>query len=422
MKCEVKDINTCSKILTIDVPVEQIQDAYTLFYKQIAPRAKVPGFRPGKAPHTVVAMHYRNEAKEEVLKKLVSNAYHDAIEKHAIDPIGYPEFENVDFTDAKLSFQARVETKPVIKVKKYKGLSVKEKAYTVEDKEVDEVIERIRDGYATFVPIEDRGIELGDFAVCDMTSTIEGEEPQTKKDEWVEVKEDEMIKGFATQTIGMRPQETKEITVTLSDAFPTEALRGKKIVFNVTVNEIKKKELPALDDDFLKRTGDYASIDALREAIKKDIDARKKADADSELERALIDMVAKDVTCDLPPSLIERRLTGLVQDATKSMIQQGLAQEEADARSDQMRDRFKAEAERQVKVAFILDAIGSLEAIETVEEDIEKRFEELAKQYRQPAETIKDYYEKNDLLDSLKAEIRNQKVIDFIKASADIKK
>lgn len=421
MKCEVKDINQCSKMLTIDVPSEKIQDAYTVFYKQIAPRAKVPGFRPGKAPHNVVAMHYRNEAKEEVLKKLVGAAYHDAIETHKINPIGYPEFENIDFSDVKLSFQARVEIKPAIKVKKYKGLSVKAEPFTVEDKEVDDVIERIRDGYAKYVPIEDRGIELGDFAVCDMISTIEGEEPQSKTDEWVEVKEDDMIKGFAKQTVGMRSGQTKEIIVTLSEAFPNEQLRGKKAVFNVTVKEIKKKELPALDDEFLKLVGDYASIDLLREAIKKDITARKKSDQDAKLERALLDMIEKDVTCDLPQSLVERRLDGLIQEAVTTMTRQGLPKEDAEARAGDMREQFKGEAARQVKVAFILDAIGTLEQIETAQEDISKRFEELSTQYRQLAETIKEYYEKNDLLDSLSAEIRNQKVIDFIKANAEIK-
>jgi len=421
MKCEVKDVNQCCKVLSIDVPQQSIQDAYDSYFKQIAPQAKIPGFRPGKAPHTIVAKHYKKEAQEEVLKRLVTDSYHNALDEQKINPLGYPAFEEINFTDSALSFKARVEIKPEVKVKKYKSISVKKDAVAIEDKDIDEVITRIRDGYAKYIPIEDRGVELGDFAVCDITNTIEGGEPEEKKDEWVEIQENDMIQGFATKTVGMKAGETREIDVTISDAFPNEEMRGKKALFNVTLKEIKKKQLPELDEDFLKQVGDYSKVEDFRAAVTKDIEVRKSQEVESKLERDLLDKIEKDVKFDIPQSLVERRLEGLVQDAVKTMMYQGLPQEEAEKRKEEYAVQFRPEAERQVKVAFILDAIGTAEKIETNDDDVEARYESLSKQYQQPVESIKEHYLKNDMNESLRAEIRNQKVIDFIKEKADVK-
>jgi trigger factor len=421
MKCEVKDVNQCCKLLIIDVPQQTINDAYNLFYKQIAPKAKIPGFRPGKAPHEMVSRYYKNEAKEEVLKRLVSDSYHQALIEKKINPLGYPQFEEINFQDDVLIFRARVEIKPEIKIKKYKGITAKRESLVVEESEIDDVITRIRDGHAKFTPVEDRGVELGDFAVCDITNSIEGEASETKKNEWVEIQENDMIKGFATQTVGMKPGESKDIEVVISENFPNEKVRGKKALFNVCLKEIKKKQLPELDGEFLKQLGDYESLELLRAAIKKDIEVRKKEDIDAKIERALLDTIEKDISFDLPQSLVERRLEGLVQDAIQSQMYHGLSKEEAEKNRDEFLVRFKAEAERQVKVAFILDAIGIAESIETADDDVEARFQSLSKQYQQPVEKIKEYYAKNDMIDSLRAEIRNKKVIDFIKENADIK-
>lgn len=421
MKCEVKDVSQCCKVLSIDVPQQTINDAYEAYYKQIVPQAKIPGFRPGKAPHTVVAQHYKKQAKEEVLKRVVTDSFHAALDDKALNPLGYPEFDDINFTDTELSFKARIEIKPEVKLKKYKGISVKKDTFKIEEKDVDEVIDRIREGYAKYVPVEDRGVELGDFAVCDITNSLDGEEAESKKDEWVEVRENEMIPGFATKTVGMQTGETRDIEVVLPDTFPNEQMRGKSATFRVVLKEIKKKQLPDIDEDFLKQVGDYANADDFRTAVKKDIEQRKTEEIDAKVERDLLDKIENDVKFDIPQSLVARRLEGLVQDATRTMMYQGVPQAEAEKRKEEYAVQFRPEAERQVKVAFILDAIGTVENIETNDDDVETRYEALAKQYQQPVETIKEHYAKNDMNDSLRAEIRNQKVVDFIKENADIK-
>lgn len=421
MKCDIKDVNQCTKVLSVEVPSVMINESYDQYYNEISHSAKVPGFRQGKAPKNVLMMHYKKQAEEEVMKRLVSVSFQRAIEEKNIRPMGYPSFDEIDFSKEILRYKATVEVKPKVVPKKYKGLRGQREKINVDTKEVDEVINRIRDGYAKFVPIEDRGIELGDYAVCDIESTIEGETTEKKENEWVEIQENDMIKGFALQVLGLRSGDEKDIEVTLSDKLPNEKIRGKKALFKVRVKEIKKKELPELDKEFLKNVGDYPSSEDFREAIKKDIEARKKADTESKLERELLDKIDKDTKFDVPKSIVERRLESMVQEAINSMVQRGMPKEEAFQKESEFRKNFEQEAIRQVRVAFILDAIAELENIEVNEEDINNRLKQFATQVRQPVEMIREYYEKNNMMDQLYSEIRNQKVVDFIKQNADIK-
>lgn len=423
MKCEVKELNKCTKELSIEVSQDKINEAYESVYTEIAKTATLPGFRKGKAPKQLIRAQYKDRAKEEVLKRLVSDNLYKAVDENKINMFGYPDFSDVDFTDEKLSFTAKVEERPEIEVKEkdYKGLSAKREKIEVKAKEIDEVIGRILDGYAKYKPVEDRGIELGDFAVCDIESSIEGMDPEKKENEWCEIKEDPMMKDFAKQTVGMKPGDQKDIEVTMSKDFPNKEIAGKKAVFNVSVKEIKIKELPELDEEFLKTLGEYKSEDEFKDAVKKDIEARKKSEADAKVERALIDKIDKAVKCDLPESLVIKRLNGMIQETKQNMMYQGMPAEEIDKRRADMEKDFRTEAERQVKVAFILDKIAVNEDIDVEEADLEKKFAELAAQYRTAPQVVREHYEKQNMIDQLKGEVRNQKVIDMIVENAQIK-
>ncbi|MBU1864403.1 MAG: trigger factor [Candidatus Omnitrophica bacterium] len=421
MKCDIKNINQCTKVLDVTVPPIVVKETFDRVYDEIRPTAKVPGFRPGKAPRNILQMHYKNEAREEVLKRAVSSSFGEALKTNNIDPIGYPVFEDVKLEDDNLSYKAKIEIKPDIKLKKYKGVSAKRNTVEVTNEEMDQAIERIRENAATFNPVEDRGIKLGDYAVCDITSHIEGKPSETKKNEWCEIKENDLLSGFATQTVGMKRGEEKEITVTLSDKFPGADMQGKQIKFLVKVNEIKEKKLADLNEEFLKAAGDYKSVDEFKESIRKDIEVQKKQQEESKLEREIVDKIEKDVQFDLPESIVERRLSSLVDDGVAHLMRQGLTQEDAQTKKDELRTQYTDEAKRQVKVAFILDKIAMQEKIEENESDIERQFKKMALRMRYPVEEIKKYYNDNNLMESFRAEIRNQKVIDFIKENAEIK-
>ncbi len=420
MKSEVKDINQCMKVLTIDVTPHIVKESFDQFYNEISKTAKVPGFRAGKVPRNVLTMHYSNQAREEVLKRLVSSSYHQAVQKHNINPVGYPVFEDIDFSNDKLSYKAKIETKPVIKLKKYKNISAKREKFEVSDSEVQNVVDNILEGYAKYIPIEDRGLEIGNYAVCDIESIIEGEKPELKKDEWVEIRENDLIKGFAEQTIGMKPGDEKEINVKISEKFPNPKVQGKKAVFKVKIKDIKEKRMPELTPELLKEIGDYSSVDDLKQAIRKDLEERKKNDNEYKLERSLLDIIEGDLKFDLPETIVQNQLSRMVKDASDNMLKRGFTKEEVLEKEEDLRKEFLNEARRQVKVAFILDKIAELENINTEEADIQGRFMKISRQTGQPVEKIKEYYKSNNLLESLFAEIRNQKVIDFIKDNAEI--
>ena len=421
MKCDVKQINQCTKLVSIEVSGDKILQAFDTAYKKIANEAKVPGFRQGKAPRKMLEQKYADVAREEVIKKVVTDSFYEAANEHKFNMFNYPEFEDVNFDGTTVKFKAKVEERPEITVKKYKGISAKEEKIKIEEKEIDDVIDRIRDGQAKFVPVEDRGIEIGDFAVCDIESKIEGLEAEKKENEWCEIRENDMMADFAQQTVGMRPGDEKEINVTLAKDFPNKEIAGKKANFVVNVKEIKKKELPELDEAFLKNLGEYKTVTELRESIKKDIEARKKQDVRAKLERDIIDKIEKDVKFDLPESLVKRRLEGMVQEATQNMLRQGYPQDALDSKKEEMQKEFETEARRQVKVAFILDKIAEEEKIDVTDEDISAHFQNLGAQFRMSADHVREYYEKNNMISSVHAELRNQNVIDFCVDNAEIK-
>ena len=276
MKCEVKNINQCGLELKVEVASDVIDKAYDEYYKEIVKKAKVPGFRPGKAPRHILEMHFKDAAHDEVMQKLVPKAYYDCLETHQINPVGYPLFDDINFTKEKLTFKATCEVKPKLKLKKYKGILAKREKILVEEEEIDNSVGQVLDRAAKFVPIEDRGVELGDYAICDITSIMDNRPPETRENEWVEIKPNDVLSGFAEQTVGMKTGEEKDIEIKLTESFPDESMRGKMAKFKVKVKEIKEKKVPALTDEYLKELGDYKDVASFREAIKKDIEARKK--------------------------------------------------------------------------------------------------------------------------------------------------
>ncbi len=293
-KISVKEGKDCQKILSVEVGEEPIREEYEQFYKSVAPKAKIPGFRPGKASREVLEMYFKDEAKQEVIKHLVSESYTQAIREKVLEPLGYPDIKDVQFDGRKLSYQAVIETRPKIKLAKLSGFKIKKEAAQVEARDLEEALKRLQESLAKYNAVEGRPAAMGDFVVADYVCWVDGKEAEKRSEDWFEIKEDEFLKGFSVQLIGVQPGEQKEVRILFPENFSRKEWVGKEALFRVTVKEIKTKTLPPLDDELAKEAGEYKTLEELRQKIRADLQAQKDREKESEYEKALLDELLKN--------------------------------------------------------------------------------------------------------------------------------
>ncbi|MBI4372679.1 MAG: trigger factor [Candidatus Omnitrophica bacterium] len=421
MKINVKDVNSCEKILTIDVPPEMVAEEFSAFYEAAGKQAKIPGFRPGHAPKHVVALHYREEARQEVLKQLVSKSFRDAVRQEEIPVIGYPRIENIEFDETRLKFKAHVEMRPKIKLDKYAGLSVKRDPVVVNESEIDEALKRIQESHAKFQAVEGREARLGDFLICDYRLNADGQELEKRDGEWIEIREKDYLEGFSKQLIGVQAGQTREVTVTFPSDYNRPELVKKQGLFTVAVHEIKEKKLPDLNDELAKEAGQFETLVELKNAIRRDLENHKRLEAERKVENLLLEELIKRSKFEVPSGMVERRLDALVEEGVQSLMYRGVKKEDALKQKDEIRKTLAQEAERQVRLSFILDEIAAREQIEVREEDLNQKYQAISERVKRPLEEVKSYYAaEEDRRDSLLHQIVTERTIQWIKDKATI--
>ncbi|MBP9865845.1 MAG: trigger factor [Candidatus Omnitrophica bacterium] len=418
-KVSVKDGKACEKILNIQVSPEAVQKEYESFFRSVAPKAKIPGFRPGKAPQKVVAMHFKSEAREEVMKTLISDSYHWAIEEKTLKPLLSPQIDEVQFDEATLSYRASVEVRPKIKLSRVEGLSAKKAKVEVKPAEIEEQLKKIQTAHAQFKVVEDRAAIVGDFLIADYTCTVDGKQVEQRSDDWLEIREEEYLKGFSKQLVGVKPGESREVRVKFPEKAGRAELMGKEGVFTVQVKEIKKKELPELNDDLAREAGEFKTLQELKDNIQKELQASKDAEAEAAFEKELLGELLKHNKVELPKRLVERRLQYLLEQAEKSMHQHEGGEAEFTKKREELTKELTPEAARQVHLAFLLNEISEENKFTVTDEDLKKKYAQVAARFRRPTEEVETYYSGNDeALDNLKEQIHSEKAVEFIKQHA----
>lgn len=419
LKVSVKDGKTCEKILTIELGEEEVRREYEEFYRHIAPHAKVPGFRPGKAPRNVLAMHYGEEAKNKVLKELISHSFRQAIQEKTLEPLGLPDIQEVHFKEDRLSYQARIEIRPKIKLGRVTGLAAKKEVVIVKPEEVEAGLKRVQESLVQYKAVEDRPVQMGDFVIADYICSVEGREIESRTDDWFEIHEDEYLKGFSAQLIGAKPGEEKEIQITFPEKMRQKDLASKPALFKVKIKEIKVKILPELTDDLAHEAGEFKTLAELKSQIEKDLLASKEREKEVEFEKLLLDELLKHNKMELPEGLVSRRFEHLMHETEESFRRRGGPPEEFEKAKEKVRKQVEAEARRQVHVAFLLDEIAQREKIEVSEQEMGERIMQIAEHARQSASDVQKYYgEHEEAREALTDQIRNEKTIEFIKQSA----
>ena len=401
---------------------EAIQKAYTKNAKYFT----IPGFRKGKAPYKIVERQYGAQIfYEDAFNEVVPEIYEKELNENKIEAVSRPDIDITQMEKGKdLIFTAIVQTKPEVTLGKYKGIELKKIEYTVKEEDIEHELGHMQERNARLVNVEDRPVEKDDTVVIDFEGFVDGVAFEGGKAEGHElvIGSNTFIPGFEDQIIGMKIDEEKEINVTFPEEYFSKDLAGKEAMFKVKLHEIKKKELPTLDDEFAKDVSEFDTLEELKKSIKEKLEEQNTSRAKYETEDAAIKAVCDNVKIEIPSGMIETETDNMIRDIEQRLMYQGLnltqylqmmQKTEAD-----MRKEFEEQATQTVKTKLVLEAIIKAEKIEASEDEIKTKAEEMAKNYGRDAEEML----KNDALkvyigDTLKTE----KAVDFIVKNAKIK-
>jgi len=426
---DVKVENTENKNevkLTITVEAEKFEEAIKKVYSKTAKYFNIPGFRKGKAPMQLVERQYGIEIfYEDAFNEVAPEVYDEAIKSNNIEAVSKPNIDIVQMEKGKeLIFTATVQTKPEVELGKYKGIEIKKIEYNVSDEDIDHEIGHMAEKNSRLVTIENRPVENGDITVIDFEGSVDGVPFEGGKAEGheLEIGSNTFIPGFEDQIIGMKIDEERDINVKFPEEYFSKDLAGKDAVFKVKLHEIKKKELPTIDDEFAKDVSEFDTLEELKNSIKEKLEAENKNKQKYEIEEEAIKTVCENAKVDIPSGMVEVEIDNMVKDIETRLSYQGLKLEQylqmIGKTEEDMRKEFEEQAERSVKSRLVLEALVSAEKLEASEEELTEKIKEMAKQYNKPEEELLT----NDQLKEYIAEsMKTEKAIDFIVKNAKMK-
>ena len=422
MKAELIDLSECKKNLHIEIPHDVVDAEITHIAQELARRARVPGFRPGKAPIGVVKTRFRDEIVSEMMQHLMPKYFGDAIDERKLEIVQAPHFESVDYNSGKpLRFRAVFEVYPKLNITNYEGIPVQEVSTKIDDKEVEASLKKLQEDMAELAPVEeDRPVKEGDFAEISYTGTIENsDEPPISGEKAVaEIGGRTTVKEFNENLIGAKVDEERTFKVTYRPDYPTAKLAGKTVEYKVRIEGLKTKEIPEINDEFALRFGEYKTLDELKTKLREDLEKHKREQAQEQMREKLLEWLEDNNEFELPQSLIERQLQTRVQRLVRDLSRQGINPQRLDVDWGKIREDQQQQAMRDVKGSLILEHVAEKENITVSDEEIEVEMEKIAAETNRPTEKVKEVLSRDSGLERLRAQIRNKKTLDLLQSKA----
>ena len=421
MKATIEDISTVKKKIHIQVPSEMVAKEMVKAVADAAKTAKIHGFRPGKAPRAIVERHYATEIQSEVMNRLISDSYLQALQEHTLHPVDVPSITNISpfSKDLPLNFTAIVEVRPNIELGSYEGIAVKEESLAVSDEELAATIDRLREMYAQLEVVEGRPLDKNDVAIIDFEGFREGKTIEGAKaaDYMLELGSNSLIPGFEEQIAGMNKGETREIKVKFPDDYNNKELAGKDAQFTVTLKEIKKKILPELNDEFAKDIGNNASVAELKEGIKKDLEARKRDEQASSQREAILSTLVDAHQFEVPAGMVDHELQTMARSQAARMARRGAEVKGFDIAK--FVEENKPIAEKRVKGMLLLDVIAEKEKLDVTEQEVNASIAVMARGANQTVDAAKKYYESQEGgIESLRSSLVREKSLGLLLSKA----
>lgn len=413
MHPNVEEVTSTKRRLKITIPEDVIQSEIKSVYDKIRVTTKIPGFRPGKAPQSILEKRFGKDVEAEVIEKIVPQYYMSAIKEAKLEPVTYPNIEEqIEFKPGEpLSFSMTVEVKPEIEDINFEGIKLKKKSYPVEDDEIDKFLSTLQESKALYTVSED-ALQEGDMSILDSEAFIDDkpEDNLTYKEYPLLIGSEEMPRDFSDALIGKKKGESIEVKIPFESDHPNKSIAGKEVVFKVEVKETKKKNLPPIDDEFAKEI-DCETLDELKEKIGGKLRDRKESQINLEYKKDILDDLLKRHDFDVPDAMVNGEIDSLIQQEKENAGKSG-----AEVKSDEeLKTGFAEIAKGNVKSVLLLETIGKKEKIEVSDADTKSAIKEIADRNNLNVEEVTKLYAVRDgSMDALKSRLFADKVLDHI--------
>jgi trigger factor len=421
MKVAVEEIEGCKRRLAVEAPVDVVQQEWERAYGRVQKQARLPGFRKGHVPRSLVKVHFSDDVRREVAEHLIPDVYRRALTEAKLDPVNEPDLQDVRLEEgAPLSFVAVVEVKPAINLSDYKGVEVEHKPVAVTADDLSTTLEHMREQQAQFHVVE-RAAATGDLVVVDYTLAIDGHDPSSQTGYEFLVGAGNVLPEIDAAVVGLKAGEERQVTLRFADDHRREDLRGRGGNATVKVVEVKEKALPALDDDFAKSLGEFATLEALRAELMKQLEARRGHDEERALQEKVVDAVIARHEFTVPDALVMRQVAHRIEHARESVRRQGIDPERMPWDYEKLIAELRPGAEKAVRRALLLEAIADKEAIAPTDADVDAEVEKLAQASQRPTPALRRMMEKSGDLEGLRQGIRDRMTLELLVANAKVR-
>jgi trigger factor len=411
---------TCKRELELEIPAENVSKATEKVARDLAKVARVPGFRPGKAPVTLIRRRFAEDIQGEVVQSLVPEYLEKALGEKNLIPVTRPAVDKVDFKEGEpLRFRAVFEVLPEFELGDYKNLAVSIDAVEAGDAQVDKTIEEMRERVATFVPVEGRAAKDGDYVLIKLSGIpVGGGEPVQADNIMCHIGAEETLESFTENLRGTSPGDTKKFRSQYPDDYPDEKLAGKAYDYTVEVQGIKEKKLPELNDEFAKdaagEKGGFSTLAEMRELITKDLEAAKEDQQQSQAREKILEALVKQHDFPVPEALVEHQMDVRLERTVRTLAAQGVDPRAVNVDWVALRKRQHDRAVDDVKAELLIDRVAEAEKIDATDEEVEKQIEALAERGGESATALRARLTKQGALDRMKSKLRSDKTIDWL--------
>jgi trigger factor len=409
-------VEGCKHELEISVPVDEVESETSRAAMDVQKRARLPGFRPGKAPQSLIRKQFAGDIRKKVLESLIPRYLHKQFEADNLNVVGTPDITDVHFHEGEpLRFKAEFEVVPQIELGEYRDIEVPYHDPEVTDEDINGRIEEIREQKAQYVNIDPRPLENGDYAVVALESLSELEGGPVKSEEMVlEIGGRETVAAFSENLCGMAPGDEKEFEVAYPEDYGTPRMAGKTVRFHATVKGVRRKELPELNDDFAQDLGDYRTLDELREAVRKALFAQRQREAQDAARNGIVDKLVDAHDFPVPEVFVDRQIRNRVEQMLTTMVSQGMDPRKAKLDWERLKETQREKAMREVKASMLLTRIAEREAIGATRDEVNREVERIARAQREPVAALQMKYEKDGTLGQIAAQVQTEKTLNFL--------
>jgi trigger factor len=409
--------------MRVEIEAAKVEETFDEITRGFQREARLPGFRPGKAPKDMVAKRYETEIQDEAKKKLISNSYRQAVADQKLEVVGQPDIGEIEFSRGqKCQFTATLEIAPEFELPEYKGLPARREIGSVTPEDIERALHMLGERQTQFQTVA-RELKEGDVAVVNYTGSCDGK-PITdtaptarglaeKKGFWINVDKTSFIPGFGEQLKGMKAGDKRTITVDFPADFVTPQLAGKKGVYEVELVEVKEKVAPALDDAFAKSFG-AESLEKLREGVRGDLQNEWNLKQTRSIRSQVVQNLLGKIQCDLPETLLEQETRQIVYSIVNENQQRGISKEDLDAQKDQIYASAAGTAREKIKAFFAYQRVAEKEGVRVEQLEIARRLQEMAQQYKMPVDKLVKELEQSGRLGLVYNQILNEKVVDLL--------